>query len=135
MQQDVVFGLRRGNEVLLQIRSDMTLESIARLVEDSAAGIAYQKEVAEMLAGAMSSQEEDAVGDELERMEREAAGEVAAAAGEAAEVPVLPAVPGDVSGEREREAGKRDRAQARARVCKEGLERAAAAEGQEPMLA
>ena len=117
VQQDVVFGLKRGNEVLQQIRKEMTLENVERLVEDTAEGIRYQKEVSEMLTGAMSNQDEDEVEDELERMEREVTGAV------------LPNVPDAVIGER-------DKAKQRARARKEELERSAAAESrEEPMLA
>lgn len=71
VQKDVLYGLRQGNQVLKEIQKEMSLESVEKLMEETADGIAYQREVSNMLAGRMSNEEEDEVEDELEQMERE----------------------------------------------------------------
>lgn len=43
MEKDVLFGLKQGNEVLKQIHSEMDLESVHKLMDDTAEGIAYQR--------------------------------------------------------------------------------------------
>lgn len=49
----------------------MSLESVEKLMEETADGIAYQREISNMLAGRMSNEEEDEAEDELAQMERE----------------------------------------------------------------
>ncbi|OQO11987.1 hypothetical protein B0A48_02626 [Cryoendolithus antarcticus] len=74
VQKDVVFGLQQGTAVLKEIHKEMGgLEKVELILEESAEAQAYQKEINEMLGGKMSNEEEDAVEDELEAMEREAA--------------------------------------------------------------
>nr|OQO20425.1 hypothetical protein B0A51_11166 [Rachicladosporium sp. CCFEE 5018] len=86
VQKDVVFGLQQGTAVLKEIHKEMGgLEKVELILEESADAQAYQKEINEMLGGKMSNEEEDAVEDELEAMEREAA--------QKAGVPSLPDAP------------------------------------------
>ncbi|OQO04812.1 hypothetical protein B0A48_07829 [Cryoendolithus antarcticus] len=86
VQKDVVFGLQQGTAVLKEIHKEMGgLEKVELILEESADAQAYQKEINEMLGGKMSNEEEDAVEDELEAMEREAA--------QTAGVPSLPDAP------------------------------------------
>lgn len=81
VEKDVLYGLRRGNDVLRQIQSEMSLESVQKLMEDTAEGIRYQRAVSDMLAGGvLSNADEDDVEDQLDRIEREvAAGQAAPA--------------------------------------------------------
>lgn len=128
VEQDVLFGLRQGNAVLKQIHKEMTLESVEKLMEETAEGVRYQKEVGEMLAGVMSNEDEDEVEDELEAMQREVVG--GRKEDEGRRVEGLPSVPDAVPGaeEAERKAKARERAKAR----RAEIERQAA---EEPMLA
>lgn len=71
VQKDVLYGLRQGNQVLKEIHKEMSLESVEKLMEETADGIAYQREISNMLAGRMSNEEEDEAEDELAQMERE----------------------------------------------------------------
>jgi len=43
VEKDVVFGLQRGNAVLKEINQEMSLESVEKLMEDTADAIAYQE--------------------------------------------------------------------------------------------
>lgn len=67
----MLYGLRQGNQALKEIHREMSLESVEKLMEETADGIAYQREISNMLAGRMSNEEEDEAEDELAQMERE----------------------------------------------------------------
>jgi charged multivesicular body protein 6 len=74
VEKDVLYGLRQGNAVLKLIHKEMMSLSdggVQKLMDDTAEGIRYQREVSELLAGALSNSDEDEVEDELERLERE----------------------------------------------------------------
>lgn len=49
----------------------MTIERVEKIMDDSAEGIAYQKEISEMLAQNISNDDEIAVQEELEALEKE----------------------------------------------------------------
>jgi len=124
VQKDVLYGLQQGNAVLKEIHREMTLESVEKLVDETAEGVRYQKEVSQMLAGAMSNEEEDEVEDELERLEREAKGEGELPA--APQIEPLPSVPTKTE--------KAERAKARAKARREEFLRSSESR-QEPALA
>ena len=42
VEKDVLFGLKQGNAVLKEIHKEMDLESVEKLMSDTAEGIAYQ---------------------------------------------------------------------------------------------
>jgi len=67
----VLYGLQQGNQVLKEIHKEMSLEAVEKLIEETDEARAYQREVSNLLAGAMTNEEEDAVEDELEALERE----------------------------------------------------------------
>lgn len=71
VEKDVVFGLRQGNEALAQLNKEMNIESVEKLMEDTAEAIAYQKEISEMLQRNMSLEEEEDVQTELAALQRE----------------------------------------------------------------
>jgi charged multivesicular body protein 6 len=73
VERDVLFGLAQGNKVLKEIQKEMSLESVEKLMDETAEAVAYQKEVGEMLAGTMTNADEDEVQEEMERMEQEEA--------------------------------------------------------------
>jgi charged multivesicular body protein 6 len=73
VQKDVLHGLEQGNSVLKAINKEMSLERVEKIMDDSAEGIAYQKEVSDMLANTITSSEEAEVLEELETLEREVA--------------------------------------------------------------
>lgn len=43
MEKDIIFGLKQGNEALAAIHKEMNIESVEKLMEETAEGIAYQK--------------------------------------------------------------------------------------------
>ncbi|KAG6041093.1 hypothetical protein E4U41_006031 [Claviceps citrina] len=75
IQKDVVFGLQQGTKVLKEIHAEMGgLESIEKLMGETAEAIAYQQEVSEMLGGQISNQDEEDVEDELAALQAELSG-------------------------------------------------------------
>ena len=70
VQKDVVFGLQQGTSVLKQIHNEMGgVENVEKLMGESEEAREYQREISEMLAGSMSTADEEAVEEELDRME------------------------------------------------------------------
>ncbi|PWW75759.1 hypothetical protein C7212DRAFT_364474 [Tuber magnatum] len=130
----VLYGLQQGNQVLKEIHKEMSLEAVERLIEETDEARAYQREVSNLLAGAMTNEEEDAVEDELESLEREVLGlrTVPAMPDAPSTVPVSPEAQEEGEEERgEMEAEKKaKRAKERAKARRE-----ATREGMEPMLA
>lgn len=43
VEKDVLFGLKEGNQVLTEMNKEMNLETVEKLMEETAEGIAYQK--------------------------------------------------------------------------------------------
>ncbi|KAF8331494.1 charged multivesicular body protein 6-B [Cantharellus anzutake] len=72
VQRDVLHGLKLGNHVLSELHRQMKIEDVEKLMSETADGIAYQKEINELLMNEITNEEEDAVQEELARLEREA---------------------------------------------------------------
>ncbi|ORX37323.1 Snf7-domain-containing protein [Kockovaella imperatae] len=72
IQAAVLHGISVGNEVLKQLQSEMSLEKVDKLMEETREGIEYQREIDEALMSRMSPEEEEAVQEELAQLEREA---------------------------------------------------------------
>lgn len=73
VQKDVLFGLQQGTAVLKEIRKEMGgVENVEKLLGESEEEKQYQQEIAEMLNGRMTNQEEDEVEEELELLEAQA---------------------------------------------------------------
>lgn len=75
VQRDVVFGLEQGARVLQEINSEMSLEKIEKIMDDSSEGIAYQQEVEQLLNERITRSDEAAVELELEALESEMVGD------------------------------------------------------------
>lgn len=43
VEKDIIFGLKQGNEALAEIHKEMNIESVEKLMEETAEGIAYQR--------------------------------------------------------------------------------------------
>ncbi|KAJ2611841.1 Vacuolar protein sorting-associated protein 20 [Coemansia sp. RSA 1365] len=71
VQKDVLFGLEQGNKVLSQLNSEMRIEDVERLADNTAEAIAFQKEVSNILNANMSAEDEEAVLEDFARLERE----------------------------------------------------------------
>ncbi|KAF8912975.1 Snf7 family [Gymnopilus junonius] len=61
----VVHGLKQGNEVLREIHKELNVESIEKLLEETAEAREYQREIGDMLSNTLSLDDEDAVQREL----------------------------------------------------------------------
>ncbi|KAG9006275.1 Vacuolar protein sorting-associated protein 20 [Tulasnella sp. JGI-2019a] len=72
IEKDVMFGLKQGNEVLKQIHSEMDIESVQKLMSDTAEAIQYQREIGEALMSTMTAEEEESVQKELAELQAEA---------------------------------------------------------------
>ncbi|KAJ2799044.1 Vacuolar protein sorting-associated protein 20 [Coemansia guatemalensis] len=71
VQKDVLFGLEQGNKVLSQLNSEMRIEDVERLADNTAEAIAYQKEVSNILNANMSAEDDEAVLEDFAKLERE----------------------------------------------------------------
>ncbi|EHA17757.1 charged multivesicular body protein 6 [Aspergillus awamori] len=77
VQKDVLFGLQQGTKVLQTINKEMGgLEGVEKLMGETEEARAYQEEISEMLAGRLSTQDEDEVEEELEALQRDTQGPV-----------------------------------------------------------
>ena len=74
IEASVMHGLAQGNAVLKEIHKEMTIESVDKLMEETAEAQAYQREIDEALAGKMTAEDEEAVNAEMALLEREALG-------------------------------------------------------------
>ncbi|KAK4687059.1 charged multivesicular body protein 6, partial [Tremellales sp. Uapishka_1] len=72
IQTTVLHGLSIGNDVLKQLHSEMSLDKVERLMDQTRDGVEYQREIDEALISKMTPEEEDAVQEELAALEREA---------------------------------------------------------------
>lgn len=90
VEVSVLHGLQQGNDVLKEIHKEMNVESVEKLLEETAEAQAYQRvrcssslslgrststvfqEIDEMLANNLTAEDEDAVQSELEQLRREA---------------------------------------------------------------
>ncbi|KAJ2055366.1 Vacuolar protein sorting-associated protein 20 [Coemansia sp. S146] len=73
VQKDVMFGLEQGSKVLTQLNKEMRIEDVERLADDTAEAIAYQNEISDILQSSMTAEDEEAVLEELEELERQEA--------------------------------------------------------------
>jgi len=72
IEKDVLFGLKQGNEVLKQIHAEMDIESVQKLMSDTADAVQYQREIDEMLMSTMNAEEEESVQKELAQLQAQA---------------------------------------------------------------
>lgn len=68
IESKVVQGLKSGNEALKKMHELMSIEDVERIMDETAEAVEYQQEVDAILAGGLSSQDEDDVLDELNEM-------------------------------------------------------------------
>jgi charged multivesicular body protein 6 len=65
VEMSVLHGLKQGNEVLKEIHKEMNIESVEKLLDETAEARQYQQEIADMLANNLTLDDEEAVQDEL----------------------------------------------------------------------
>lgn len=71
IQQDIVRGLKHGADTLKAINAEVSIDDVERIMDDSAAGIAYQHEVEQALNAVISEEDEQAIEEELAKMQQE----------------------------------------------------------------
>ncbi|KAH9968850.1 Snf7-domain-containing protein [Russula dissimulans] len=71
VQASVLHGLKQGNEVLKEIHKELNLDSVEKLLEETAEAREYQREIDHMLTNTLSLDEEDAVQAELRALQQE----------------------------------------------------------------
>ncbi|KAF4623103.1 hypothetical protein D9613_002088 [Agrocybe pediades] len=65
VEVSVLHGLKQGNEVLKQIHKEMNIESVEKLLEETAEAREYQREIGDMLSNTLTLDDEEAVQREL----------------------------------------------------------------------
>ncbi|KAL0565182.1 Vacuolar protein sorting-associated protein 20 [Marasmius crinis-equi] len=65
IEVSVLHGLKQGNDVLKAIHKEMNVESVEKLLEETAEAREYQREIDDMLANNLTLEDEDAVQAEL----------------------------------------------------------------------
>ncbi|KAK3905351.1 Snf7-domain-containing protein [Staphylotrichum tortipilum] len=126
IQKDVLFGLQQGTKVLKEIQREMGgVEGVERMMGETAEAIAYQQEISDIIAGRISTQDEEDVEDELAALEAEAAAETAVknngtTAQKLPSVPDRP-LPAQVVAEEEPEAAVAGRAAAAAQTERQAM--------------
>ncbi|XP_061556509.1 charged multivesicular body protein 6-like [Phycodurus eques] len=66
IEMKVIDGLKAGNDCLKRMHQMMSIEDVERILDETQESIEYQKQIDEMLAGALTQEDEDAVLAELE---------------------------------------------------------------------
>ncbi|KAK2847617.1 hypothetical protein FQN49_005713 [Arthroderma sp. PD_2] len=70
VQKDILFGLNQGNKVLQAIHREMGgIEGVEKLMGETEEARAYQEEISQLIQGQISTQDEEEVEDELEKLE------------------------------------------------------------------
>ncbi|KAF5312918.1 hypothetical protein D9619_002989 [Psilocybe cf. subviscida] len=65
VEMSVLHGLKQGNEVLKEIHKEMNIESVEKLLDETAEARQYQQEISDMLANNLTLDDEEAVQEEL----------------------------------------------------------------------
>ncbi|KAJ3305013.1 Vacuolar protein sorting-associated protein 20 [Kappamyces sp. JEL0829] len=68
VEKEIIEKLALGNSVLKQIHQEMDLAKVEKIMDDTAEGIAYQKEIEEAMSREFSPEDEDAIMAELDKL-------------------------------------------------------------------
>ncbi|KAI5898434.1 uncharacterized protein SCHCODRAFT_02612094 [Schizophyllum commune H4-8] len=117
VEVSVLHGLKQGNEVLKEIHKEMNIESVEKLLDETAEARAYQQEISDMLANNLTAEDEDAVQNELRELQEQAIRET-----QPQKEVSLPSAPTEepVHAPEEVEAAEEEQQQQRARVAVPG---------------
>ncbi|KAJ3491057.1 hypothetical protein NLI96_g991 [Meripilus lineatus] len=116
IEVSVLHGLQQGNEALKEIHKVLNVDSVEKLLEETAVAREHQREIDEMLANNLTVEDEEAVQAELKELEREALGETAPL--ELPSVPTeAPTEPEDVESETDKTPVKQERERERIPVA------------------
>ncbi|XP_046998448.1 charged multivesicular body protein 6-A isoform X1 [Schistocerca americana] len=86
----VLDGLRAGNEALKKVHDVISVDEVERILEETREGVEKQREIDELLSGALSADDEESVEAELEEIIKEALPDVPEAEDEELELPEVP---------------------------------------------
>jgi len=75
IEVSILHGLKQGNDILKEIHREINVESVEKLLEETAEAREYQKEVGDMLSNHLSLDEEEAVQKELLELQQDIAAE------------------------------------------------------------
>ncbi|KAJ3200543.1 Vacuolar protein sorting-associated protein 20 [Entophlyctis luteolus] len=68
IERDIFEGLKKGNAVLNEIHKEMNIESVQKLMDDTADAIEYQNEIDQVLSGRLNESEMQDIEDELDAL-------------------------------------------------------------------
>jgi len=102
IEVSILHGLKQGNDILREIHKEMNIESVEKLLEETAEAREYQKEVGDMLSSNLSLDEEEAVQKELLELQQD----IAAESKVPLDIEQLPSIPSSKPIERPKEDAK-----------------------------
>lgn len=108
IENEVVKGLKKGNESLKKLHQIFSLEDVERIMDETRDAVEYQQEIDDLLAGGLTQQDEDDVLEELDQIIQQTLPDT--------EVE-LPEVPGEEPEEKERARAKREKRQPEAMLA------------------
>jgi len=71
VEKDVIEGLKAGNDILTKLNKEMSIEKVEDLMNETAEAIEYQNEISELLSGALTVEDEEAIENELAQIVNE----------------------------------------------------------------
>uniref|UniRef100_T1J1H5 Charged multivesicular body protein 6 n=1 Tax=Strigamia maritima TaxID=126957 RepID=T1J1H5_STRMM len=71
IELQMIDGLKSGNAALKKIHEVLKIEDIEKILEETQEGVEKQREIDELLSGALTQEDEDAVSEELDQIIRE----------------------------------------------------------------
>ncbi|XP_055351383.1 charged multivesicular body protein 6-A-like [Paramacrobiotus metropolitanus] len=105
IEQQVIHGLKVGNDCLKKLHETFRLEDVEKILDESRAGVEYQQEIDSLLSGSISAEDDEAVEEEFEQLFANQ----------------LPDVPQDIPVSQEIGDARRDKVPARAQRTREAL--------------
>lgn len=108
IENEVVKGLKKGNESLKKLHQIFSLEDVERIMDETRDAVEYQQEIDDLLAGGLTQQDEDDVLEELDQIIQQTLPDT--------EVE-LPEVPGEEPEDKERARAKREKRQPEAMLA------------------
>jgi charged multivesicular body protein 6 len=108
IEMQVIDGLKVGNEALKKIHEVLNVDEVERILEETREGIEKQREIDDLLTGALTPDDEEAVEEELEKIIQAQMPEVPPEELGATE-PQMPDVPAEPVPERAREQHRREK--------------------------
>ncbi|XP_029455062.1 charged multivesicular body protein 6 isoform X1 [Rhinatrema bivittatum] len=66
IEMKVIEGLKVGNECLKKMHEVMSIEEVERIMDETQESIEYQRQIDEMLAGSLTTEDEEAILEELD---------------------------------------------------------------------